>query len=86
MMLKTFASLVLRLCSISGLSATLLTVASMMICAGDIAEAQLPTIGSIERIDSRLDLIVSLDAEMEVLAAGHEWTEGPVWVLSLIHI
>jgi len=83
MMLKTFASLVLRLCSISRLSATLLTVASMMICAGDIAEAQLPTIGSIERIDSRLDLIVSSDAEMEVLAAGHEWTEGPVWVPEL---
>ena len=82
-MLKTFASLVLRLCRISGFSVTLLIVAVMMICGDHIAEAQLPTIGSVERIDSRLNLIVPSDAEMEVLAEGHEWTEGPVWVPAL---
>jgi gluconolactonase len=83
MMLKTFSSLVLRLCRISGLSAKLIAVAVMMLCVGDIAEAQVQTIGSIERIDSRLDLIVSSDEQMEVLAEGHEWTEGPVWVPAL---
>ena len=82
-MLKTLVSLVLRLCRISGLSTTLLTAAVIMICGSHIAEAQLPTIGSVERIDSRLDLIVSSDAKMEVLAEGHEWTEGPVWVPAL---
>jgi gluconolactonase len=40
-------------------------------------------IGGIRRIDPRLDEIVPSTAELEVLAEGHEWTEGPVWVPSL---
>lgn len=42
-----------------------------------------PTIGSIERLDPRLDAIVPSGAELEVLAEGHAWTEGPVWVPEL---
>jgi gluconolactonase len=42
-----------------------------------------PTIGSIERLDPRLDEIVPLDARLEVLTDGHEWVEGPVWVPAL---
>ena len=41
------------------------------------------TIGSIESIDQGLDNIVPPDAVIEVLAEGHEWTEGPVWVPAL---
>ncbi|WOJ93608.1 SMP-30/gluconolactonase/LRE family protein [Congregibacter variabilis] len=40
-------------------------------------------IGSIDRLDSSLDAIVPQDARLQVLATGHKWTEGPVWVPSL---
>lgn len=40
------------------------------------------TIGSIERLDAALDNIISTDAQIEILAEGFEWSEGPVWVES----
>ena len=42
----------------------------------------LPTVGSIERLDPRLDALVPPGATIEVLAMGFEWSEGPVWVAS----
>jgi len=42
-----------------------------------------PTLGSIERLDPRLDAIVPADAVLEVLSEGHDWVEGPVWVPAL---
>jgi len=41
-----------------------------------------PTVGSIERLDPRLDAILDADAKIEVLAMGFAWSEGPVWVAS----
>jgi len=38
------------------------------------------TTGSIERIDPRIDNIISVEADIEVLSEGYEWSEGPVWV------
>jgi gluconolactonase len=38
------------------------------------------TVGSIERLDPALDLIVDTDASVEILAEGYEWSEGPVWI------
>ncbi|MGV3486499.1 MAG: SMP-30/gluconolactonase/LRE family protein [Planctomycetaceae bacterium] len=38
------------------------------------------TIGRIERLDPRLDELVAADAQIEVLASGFTWSEGPVWV------
>lgn len=38
------------------------------------------TTGSIERLDARLDDLISADAPINVLAEGHKWTEGPVWI------
>jgi gluconolactonase len=50
----------------------------------DRVESGQPTaIGHVERFDPRLDAIVPPDAAFEILAAGHEWTEGPVWVPAL---
>lgn len=34
----------------------------------------------VERIDPALDQIISLDAEVEILAEGFDWTEGPLWL------
>ena len=36
--------------------------------------------GSIERLDPALDLIISPGAQVEIIAHGFDWSEGPVWV------
>ena len=36
-------------------------------------------LGTIERIDPRLDQIVPRDAHVERIAEGFDWSEGPVW-------
>ncbi len=41
------------------------------------------TIGSIERLDPLLDEVLKKDAQIEVLAEGFRWAEGPVWVPAL---
>lgn len=38
------------------------------------------SIGTFERLDPAFDKIVSEDATIEILGAGFEWSEGPVWV------
>ncbi len=38
------------------------------------------TLGKIERLDPAFDDLIGRDAKLEVLATGHAWTEGPVWV------
>ncbi len=38
-----------------------------------------PTLGTIERIDPRLDHLVPRDARVERIAEGFDWSEGPVW-------
>src|SRR3712207_2480071 len=39
-----------------------------------------PTLGKIERLDPALDQLIAGDAQIERLAEGYEWAEGPVWV------
>ncbi len=68
---------------------TTLGLATMLSCVGaepakeSTTSDPLPTTGSIERLDPRLDAIVPADAVIEVLSEGHEWVEGPVWVPEL---
>jgi gluconolactonase len=38
------------------------------------------TLGTIERLDPAFDNLVGPDAKLEILAEGHVWSEGPVWV------
>ena len=38
------------------------------------------TFGSIERLDPAFDALVKNDAEIEIIAEGFEWSEGPLWV------
>ena len=59
---------------------TAITVAVGRLCAADHGPDLLPTVGSIERLDPRLDALVPPGASIEVLAMGFAWTEGPVWV------
>ncbi|MCL4178467.1 MAG: SMP-30/gluconolactonase/LRE family protein [Verrucomicrobia bacterium] len=39
-----------------------------------------PAVGSIERLDPRLDLLIAPGTPIEKLAEGFDWSEGPVWV------
>lgn len=43
-------------------------------------ETEYEEIGTIERLDERLDALIPADAVVEKLAEGFEWSEGPVWV------
>lgn len=45
-----------------------------------LAQNPYPTIGFIERLDPKLDALISKDAKLEVLASGFDWSEGPVWI------
>ena len=40
----------------------------------------LKTIGEIERLDPVIDNLVPANVQIEVLAEGFDWSEGPVWV------
>lgn len=44
------------------------------------ASAKFQTIGSIERLDSAINSLIPGDAEIEILASGFEWAEGPLWL------
>ncbi len=46
----------------------------------DVADALPAFAGSIERLDPALDALLAKDAEVELLAAGFNWSEGPVWL------
>ena len=37
-------------------------------------------LGQIDRLSPKLDEVISPDAQIEILAEGFEWTEGPVWL------
>ena len=43
-------------------------------------EQEVMTIGSVERLDSALNALIPAGAEIEVLASGFEWAEGPLWL------
>ena len=38
------------------------------------------TMGKIIRMDPELDRLIAPDAQIEVLASGFAWSEGPVWI------
>ncbi len=50
--------------------------------SSDTEESQLSylTVGSVERLDAELDQVIPTDAQLELLAEGFDWSEGPVWV------
>ncbi len=65
----------------------LLALAGLSACTAETGSSvELPTIGSIERLDPALDAIVPRDAVLELISEGvdgEQWTEGPVWVPAL---
>jgi len=60
----------------------------MMALAADQSSAQTatakvdgkyPTLGTIQRLDPRLDALIPKDAVVERIAEGFDWSEGPLW-------
>jgi gluconolactonase len=43
-------------------------------------QPEYPSVGTIERLDPALDLLLGTNAVIEQLACGFNWTEGPVWM------
>ena len=60
---------------------TILCLISIVGCSQDeAAESEIiDNAGTIERLDPRLDALVPLDANIQKLASGFTFTEGPVW-------
>ena len=64
----------------------LMTLCPVVCCMAALAQApaeepELPkTIGQIHRLDPAFDELVPAGAEIEVLAGGFDWSEGPVWM------
>lgn len=61
--------------------------AFFLLCCGEApkqekATTTYPTIGSLEKLDSSLDNLISPGARAEIIAEGLDWSEGPVWVES----
>jgi gluconolactonase len=48
-------------------------------CATPSRTTTYAVMGSIERLDSRLNDLIPADAVLERVAEGFEWSEGPVW-------
>lgn len=44
------------------------------------AQKKYKPIGTIERIDSSINNILSPNAHAEIIAEGFEWSEGPLWI------
>ncbi|CCH01072.1 Gluconolactonase [Fibrella aestuarina BUZ 2] len=56
-------------------------ITSLFVCVAASGMAQhYPTIGHVVRDDPRLNALLPENAQIEVLASGFDWTEGPVWV------
>lgn len=43
-------------------------------------ETTYKTLGSIERFNPKLDALIDSNAQIEILASGYEWSEGPLWL------
>jgi gluconolactonase len=62
-------------------SAIRLPLASLaFLCLTQASAMAQDTLGSIERLSPKFDALVGDDAQIEVLASGFTWTEGPVWM------
>lgn len=53
---------------------------AMLVIFVSVNHVQAETMGRIERLDPALDALVDPNAQIEVLASGFTWSEGPVWV------
>ncbi|HXD87803.1 MAG TPA: SMP-30/gluconolactonase/LRE family protein [Urbifossiella sp.] len=63
-------------CTVAAAAIALLAVSPSTVARADDKKA---TIGSIDRKNPKINDLIPKDAQIEVLAAGYKWTEGPLW-------
>ena len=64
-------------------SLLLVVVAVTLISFGDIMSKEskpFPAIGRIVRCEDVMNELIAIDARIELLASGFEWSEGPLWI------
>jgi gluconolactonase len=54
----------------------------LLLCTITLFQCSKPirTTGKIERLDPQLDEVISNHAQIEIIAEGFEWSEGPLWI------
>jgi len=62
-------------------TAALAAIVLVAVSPSSVAKAddKKATIGSIDRKNPKINDLIPKDAQIEVLAAGYKWTEGPLW-------
>jgi gluconolactonase len=55
-------------------------IVSLSTWIGGSASLATETLGEIERLEPAMDQLLDEDAQIEILARGFTWTEGPVWM------
>ena len=58
----------------------LLLLTALIGFAPALGQEKAKTLGTIERLDPALDKLIPKDAQLEILAGGFIWVEGPVWI------
>jgi gluconolactonase len=71
----------MRITRVAQAMVAVLTMATAAVqLEGEAVQDQPKTIGRIVRADARLDQIVAPATAFEVIGAGFDWSEGPLWV------
>ena len=60
------------------LAAFLVVGLPSFLLAQDKAEKEI--VRTIEKLDDSLDALIDVNARIEVISTGHQWSEGPVWI------
>ena len=55
-------------------------LAALCVSTSLAQEKTFPPMGSVERLNPRLDKLIPPGAKLERLAEGYDWSEGPVWI------
>ena len=55
-------------------------LAALCAASATAADPPFPPMGSVERLDPRIDKLIPLAANLERLGEGYDWSEGPVWI------
>ncbi len=60
----------------------LLTILFMAACSDNTSDSvsKLKSIGSIDYMDASLEAVINSGATIDIIADGHDWTEGPLWI------
>jgi len=53
---------------------------SIYLESSDQTKPSYKTTGNVERLDVQIDKLIPKDSEIEIIASGFDWSEGPLWL------